>query len=128
MQPVEELETFGESGLSFGEFRFSRAIVSVSLEAWGHPEKSPESGRDGVEGTGLTPFFELPEYIRERVYSGEELGKVMEEISGIKDIKLKEGAVGWLSRGLMTRKELYCCGLRVALINLIQAGIPAKLR
>jgi len=77
---------------------------------------------DGVEGSAYTPFFELPMKIKPRLFAGEELGKIMEELTGIKEIKKKEGAVGWYTRGFMTRKELYSCGMRVAIINLLHSN------
>ncbi|MCX8172430.1 MAG: inosine/xanthosine triphosphatase, partial [Archaeoglobaceae archaeon] len=55
---------------------------------------------------GFGPGFEYPEEVIECVLSGTEVGKVMEKISGIKDLGKKTGAVHYLSRGVISRTEL----------------------
>jgi inosine/xanthosine triphosphatase len=50
--------------------------------------------------------FEYPPLVIKEVEKGRTIGGVMEELSGIKDIGRKEGAVGFLSNGHLTRLEL----------------------
>jgi len=70
-------------------------------------------------GYGLSPCVELPEGIVDKLLSGSELGEVMEQISGKDNIKQKEGAIGFLSKGMMDRKDLYIHSLIAALVPLI---------
>ena len=67
-------------------------------------------------GYGLSPSFELPESIVEQLLSGSELGEVMEKISGKDNIRQREGAIGFLSKGMMDRKALYVDSLTAALV------------
>jgi inosine/xanthosine triphosphatase len=73
----------------------------------------------GRIGYGVSPYFELPGRIVERLLSGSELGEVMEEISGKDNIRQKEGAIGMLSKGIMDRKALYIHCLISALVPFI---------
>ncbi len=68
---------------------------------------------------GLSPCFELPGYIVDKLLSGSELGVVMEQISGKNNIKQEEGAIGFLSKGMMDRKNLYIHCLIAALVPFI---------
>jgi inosine/xanthosine triphosphatase len=70
----------------------------------------------GRMGYGVSPYFELPESIVEQILSGSELGELMEQISGRDNIRQKEGAIGFLSKGIMDRKNLYIHCLIVALV------------
>jgi len=70
----------------------------------------------GEIGYGVSPCFELPESIVEQLLSGSELGEVMEEISGKDNIRQQEGAIGFLSKGVIDRKNLYIHSLIVALV------------
>ncbi len=70
----------------------------------------------GRVGYGISPYFELPGSIVEQLLSGSELGEVMEKISGKDNIRQREGAIGFLSKGVMNRKNLYIHSLIVALV------------
>ncbi len=70
----------------------------------------------GRIGYGVSPYFELPQSIIEQLLSGNELGEVMEKISGKDNIRQREGAIGFLSKGMMNRKDLYIHSLIVALV------------
>ncbi|MEW6196653.1 MAG: inosine/xanthosine triphosphatase [Bacteroidota bacterium] len=72
--------------------------------------------KDGFEGFGTSPHFELPEYVIEKLLQGTELGDVMDEILNEKNSKQKQGAIGYFTNGVMNRKELYIEGLKVAVI------------
>ncbi len=67
-------------------------------------------------GFGLSPHFELPKPVIEKLLNGEELGDVMDEIQNEENTKQKHGAIGFFTNGIMNRKELYIEGLKVAII------------
>jgi inosine/xanthosine triphosphatase len=67
-------------------------------------------------GYGVSPCFELPGGIVSKLLSGSELGEVMEDISGKDNIRQREGAIGFLSKGMMDRKALYVDSLIAALV------------
>ena len=77
----------------------------------------------GRVGYGVSPYFELPENIVEQLLSGKELGEVMERISGKDNIRQKEGAIGFLSKGMMDRKNLYIHSLIVALVPFLNKDL-----
>lgn len=72
--------------------------------------------KDGFEGFGTSPHFELPGNVIEKLLQGIELGDVMDEIQDEVNTKQKQGAIGYFTNGVMSRKELYIEGLKVALI------------
>jgi inosine/xanthosine triphosphatase len=72
--------------------------------------------REGRVGFGLSPHFELPQNVVEKLLLGIELGDVMDEIMNQQNTKQKHGAIGFFTNGVMNRKELYVEGLKVALI------------
>ncbi|ASI13728.1 nucleotidyl transferase superfamily protein [Candidatus Mancarchaeum acidiphilum] len=49
----------------------------------------------------------LPEKVAERLRKGEELGPVMDSITGLKDIKQDSGTVGILTKGTLNRDESF---------------------
>jgi len=77
----------------------------------------------GRIGYGVSPCFELPQSIVEQLLSGNELGDVMEKISGKNNIRQTEGAIGFLSKGMMNRKNLYVHSLIVALVPLLNKDL-----
>jgi inosine/xanthosine triphosphatase len=60
---------------------------------------------DGEQGSfGATPSISVPERIRKSVIEGRrELGLVIDEFSGARDVRSRQGAWGVLSRDLVTR-------------------------
>ncbi|HXD34371.1 MAG TPA: inosine/xanthosine triphosphatase [Pyrinomonadaceae bacterium] len=53
---------------------------------------------------GATPSIEVPESIRKNVIEGKrELGLVIDEVAGMRDVRSKQGAWGVLSKDLVTR-------------------------
>ena len=70
----------------------------------------------GKTGFGTSPHFELPESVTEKLLAGIELGDVMDEIQNQQNTKQKLGAIGYFTKGVMGRKELYVEGLKVAII------------
>jgi len=80
----------------------------------------------GNVGFGTSPMFELwPEAI-EKVLEGVELGDVMAEITGDHEVKRKGGAVGFLTDGVVERKDLYISALKLALIPFLKEDLYSK--
>ena len=67
---------------------------------------------------GLSMGFEFPPEVVEKILSGEakEAEEAMEEISGIKGIGSKTGAIGYLTKEKITRKDLCIQAIISALI------------
>ncbi|RLI44334.1 inosine/xanthosine triphosphatase [Candidatus Bathyarchaeota archaeon] len=67
---------------------------------------------------GLSMGFEFPPKVVEKILSGEakEAEEAMEEISGIKEIGNKTGAIGYLTKEKITRKDLCIQAIISALI------------
>ncbi len=74
--------------------------------------------RYGKISTGTTGWFQLPEKILKSVLSGNELGTVMDRISGIVGSKYKSGAIGYLTNAVVTRQDLYQHGVYMALAGM----------
>ena len=60
---------------------------------------------DGKRGSfGMSPSISVPDFIVQDVIGGKrELGIVIDEVAGIRDVRSKQGAWGVLSRDLLTR-------------------------
>ena len=82
--------------------------------------------KKGVIGTGTSGWFECPEPILKKLKNGEELGTVMDRLTGRKGTKRREGAVGIFTRGKVTRKEFYKHGLYMALIPFLNEKLWKK--
>jgi inosine/xanthosine triphosphatase len=72
--------------------------------------------KEGQEGCGTSPFFELPPTITKDLLKGTELGDVMDKLTGDTNTKQKQGAVGYFTKGILQRKDFYLNGLLMALI------------
>lgn len=62
---------------------------------------------DGTVHTAWGVRFPLPAAVGRRLLAGEELGPVMDELSGVRDSAKVLGAVGFLSNGLLTRDVMW---------------------
>jgi inosine/xanthosine triphosphatase len=69
---------------------------------------------------GHGPGFVYTARVIEEVKKGRAVGEVMGELTGIPDIGRREGSVGYLSKGLLTRKELTEQAVLAALIPRIR--------
>jgi inosine/xanthosine triphosphatase len=70
----------------------------------------------GRLGFGVSPLFELPPGVVDDLLEGSELGHVMDRLAGERNTKQRGGAVGILTGGRITRRELYAQGAAMALI------------
>jgi inosine/xanthosine triphosphatase len=71
---------------------------------------------DGDRGSfGMSPSIEVPEAIVKQVIQGKrELGVVIDEVAGVRDVRSKQGAWGVLSRDLLTRSMSFEAALIAA--------------
>jgi len=78
---------------------------------------------------GLSPGFEFPPVVLEKILSGEavESEEVMERLTGVKRIGEKMGAIGALTRGHVTRRQLVEQAVIMALVPRLNPGLyPAE--
>ena len=61
-----------------------------------------------------------------RYYDDVELGYVMDRITNTENTKLKSGAIGFFTNGVMDRKELYIQGLIVAMAPFLHKDLYFK--
>ena len=80
----------------------ANADGSVRTCAW-----AAVASRGGRFGVGGSLSIELPDSVAQLVRSGLELGHAMDAVTGERDVKRGVGAVGILTRGLVTRAEAY---------------------
>ena len=73
--------------------------------------------RNGRIGVGFSPAFPLPTYAVKRVLKENvEMEVVFEEVSGIRRIGEKEGAIGFLTKSMVSREDLTYYATLMALI------------
>jgi inosine/xanthosine triphosphatase len=72
--------------------------------------------KKGRMGTGTSGWFECPSSILEEIKKGKELGEVIDKITGEKNVKKQDGAIGILTKRKISRKNLYKHGVLMALI------------
>ncbi len=82
--------------------------------------------RNGNVGFGTSPMFELWDDAKDKLLEGIELGDIMGEVTGDPNIKRKEGAVGFLTDGIVKRKDLYIPGIKLALIPFLKENLYFK--
>lgn len=75
---------------------------------------------------GCGSGFEYPPSVLGLVLAGREVGDVMSAVSGIEGLGEKEGAIGFLSRGMLTRVRLTEQGVFMALIPRLNPGLYGK--
>jgi len=69
----------------------------------------------GRASYGTSPLFEMPGSVAEEVANGTELGDIMIRLSGDESIRQKRGAIGFLTRGLLTREAAHEAAVSAAL-------------
>jgi inosine/xanthosine triphosphatase len=73
----------------------------------------------GKIGKGKTGTYILPETVANKLRAGEELGPAMDELHHTENIKQKQGTIGILTGGQITRTSLYTHAVILALIPFI---------
>jgi len=77
-------------------------------------------GKDGIQGVGTSARMVLPEKFVGRLKKGQtELGHIIDEVSGEKNLKQKGGMFGLFSKGIVTREEAYYQAVVFALSRIV---------
>lgn len=71
--------------------------------------------KKGKVGTGTCGWFECPSNILEEIKKGKELDEVIDKITGKKNVKKHDGIIGILTKGKVSREDLYKHGVLMAL-------------
>jgi inosine/xanthosine triphosphatase len=77
----------------------------------------------GKVGFGTSSHFSLPKKIVDKLLSGIELGHVIDSLTDQHNSKQKSGAIGFLTKEVIIRKDLYTQGIITALIPFINAEL-----
>lgn len=79
---------------------------------------------DGKKYTiGFGPGFEYPPTVVKEVVYGREVGKVMEKITGIDNLGKKHGAIGYLTKKKVVRRDLTEIATTMALIPWVNSKL-----
>lgn len=111
-----------------------RADVGVGLEgAITETEMGPTTvgwcvivdaaGRMGVSSSG---HVRIPRPAARRALEGRELGLAMDELTGIRDVKRRMGAIGVLTDGLLDRRSAYEHAVKLALAPFLRPDLYAE--
>jgi inosine/xanthosine triphosphatase len=74
-------------------------------------------------GFGVSPMFELPAAITAALLAGEELGHVVDRLSGDHNTKQKGGAIAFFTQGRVDRRQLYAQGMTMALVPFLNEAM-----
>ena len=110
------------------------ADLGVGIEAGLLPAKGTLTGyidvqwcaiadRHGRMTVGCGPGFEHPPPVVRKALDGVEVGKAMETLTGIRNIGENIGAVGFLTKGVLTREAITEHCVLMALIPRINADL-----
>jgi inosine/xanthosine triphosphatase len=77
---------------------------------------------DGREGLACGGMLLLPPSVAARVKSGEELGHVIDALAGETGTKTRGGAIGFLTNGRYSRREMWVNALEMALAPILNAA------
>ncbi len=72
---------------------------------------------------GCGSGFEYPSVVLGEVLAGKEVGDVMSRVAGVEDLGEKQGAIGFLSQGMLTRTQLTEQSVFMALIPRMNPGL-----
>ncbi|MCS6936904.1 MAG: inosine/xanthosine triphosphatase [Candidatus Bipolaricaulota bacterium] len=81
--------------------------------------------RDGRLTVGHGSGFVYPPKVIERVLAGQTVGEVMSEIARVERLGHKEGAIGFLSKNLLTREKLTEQAVLMALLPRLRPELYA---
>jgi len=75
--------------------------------------------QDGSVSIGAAGRLPLPEAVAQAIRAGRELGPLMDEVAGQHNTKQKQGAVGILTAGLVTRQQALEVAVTFALARFV---------
>lgn len=81
--------------------------------------------RTGLTGSARSATFEVPGFLAERVVAGEELGTALDRAYGLERAKDGPGAAGVLTRGGVSRSDLYVQAVLLALVPWLAPEPPS---
>jgi inosine/xanthosine triphosphatase len=85
--------------------------------------------REGVVTLGGGSSFEYPPAVLSRVLrDGVEVGRAMDELTGVSGLGRRQGAIGYLSRGALDRTRLTEQAVLMALVPRLSWGLYAGKR
>jgi inosine/xanthosine triphosphatase len=105
------------AGASFG-IGIEGGVIDTADGMWAYAWVVVQ-GSDGRIGKGQTGRFLLPDPIAQLIRGGMELGEADDIFFGRENSKQREGAVGILSNGHITRHQLYQPAVTFALFRFI---------
>ena len=128
-QPIGLKETI-EGAIKRAEEALKHGDIGVGIEAGLVEIPFTETGYFDIQfcaikdkeklSLGCGMGFEYPESVVKEVLKGSSVGEVMEELSGISNIGMKIGAIGFLSKGIINREKLTEQAILAALIPRIR--------
>ncbi len=94
------------------------SLISVPYATTGHLDQyyTVILDREGTLTIGASPSFEYPAEIVREVQAGADVQRAMEKVFGLRRIGEREGAVGYLSNHMQTRREIIRESVLMALI------------
>jgi len=96
-------------GIEAGLFKVSEAEITIDIQYC--------AIYDGSWLTlGCGSGFEYPSIVLGEVLAGKEVGDVMSRVAGVENLGEKQGAIGFLSKGMLTRTQLTEQSVFMALI------------
>ena len=111
------------------------AVFGVGIEAGLIPIKHASSGYLDMQFTaivhderislGTSSGFEYPQFVIDQILSGkvDEIGDVMEKLSGIENCKEKNGAIGYLTANQIKRSDILRNGVIMALLPFLNHAL-----
>jgi inosine/xanthosine triphosphatase len=79
--------------------------------------------KEGKTSFGTSSHFPLPKQIIDELLNGIELGKVIDNLTNQSNSKQKTGAIGFLTKNIITRRDLYTQGIITALIPFLHPDL-----
>ena len=125
-QPIGRFTALGAKRRALESIKMASSDYGVGIEggisllwgewyAFGFVAVADKYGR---MSTGTTGWFKLPEIVLKEVLAGSELGDVIDRFTGVEGSKYGMGAIGYLTDGLVSRRELYQHGIYMALAGM----------
>lgn len=78
--------------------------------------------RNGKVGVGASARYQLSKKLVEPLLQGKELADVMDEVTGLHDVRSNQGAMGILTNGILPRAEAYHHAIIFAFAPFISDG------
>lgn len=122
--PMDDKECIaGARGRAAAALQAMEAELALGLEGGVHPINGQlfltgwvaAIDQDGQESVACAARLPLPLTVSQAVLSGQELGPLMDQLTGRQQTNHAEGAIGILTQGLMTRQQAFEMGVAFAL-------------